>query len=133
MRTPAQALHDAIASGAVDAWHRGEKICLSHAESLHWNVWSFSDKELPQFINPEFIWRPAPAKRRIPFTQATVPKNALWRYKVLPSLWFAPVKYFADGIGFANQHAHYDSHLLNCEYSTDGGVTWQPGSQEVES
>lgn len=106
---------------------------MSHAESLHWNVWSFSDKELPQFNNPEFIWRPAPTKRRIPFTQATVPKWALWRFKD-SNRWFAPIEYCANGITYnGTQYAEYEDHLMKCEYSTDGGATWHPGSLEVES
>lgn len=133
MRTPAQAFRDAITSGAVEAWSRGEKIQTDTANSTTWTFWTGSSDVVPRFADPEFVWRPAPTKRRIPFTQLTIPKGALWRFKD-SNRWFAPIEYCANGITYnGTQYAEYDDHLMKCEYSTDGGATWQPGSQEVES
>ena len=133
MRTEAEAMRDAIASGAVATWHLRKEIQFRSLDGP-FTTWSMGDDKVPFFWCEDLFWRPAPTKRRIPFTQATVPKGALWRLRVKESPFVTVRVYGADGLIL-----NYDLIITwaslseDYEYSTDGGVTWHPGSMEVES
>ena len=131
MRTPAQALRDAIKSGAVEAWGRGQKIQYRGEESP-FTYWTAHEDCAPQFSDEDLFWRPAPAKRRIPFAQATVPKGALWNLRG-GGIWMVALAYNPEGLIFPHPEFVTYRDLASSDYSTDGGATWQPGSQEVES
>lgn len=132
MRTPAQALRDAIASGAVQAWDRGEKIQLDAVDKTGWVFWGGDNHQTPGFSDPDLIWRPAPTKRRIPFTRATVPKGALWNLRNFK--WETALEFRSCDVRFSGGDLMtYERIAEIADYSTDGGVTWQPGSMEVDS
>ena len=134
MRTSAQALRDAIASGAVEAWNRGEKIQCKEEMGIAWGMWDGKEHQTPSFSQPGFLWRPAPTKRRIPFTRDTVPKWALWRVAVGVGPFFTVNVYGADGLILHSDHTVTWKNLAESfEYSMDSGTTWHPGSMEVES
>lgn len=134
MRTSAQALHDAIASGAVAAWHRGEKIQVDVSDKTGWITWRGDSGRTPAFGDPDLTWRLTPAKRRIPFTQLTVPKGALWKMnREDAQSWHLATSYGFDCIRLPIGPWTYENAANELVYSLDGGATWQPGSQEVES
>lgn len=132
MRTSAQAFRDAIKSGAVEAWNRGEKIQHREERAIAWDMWDGKEGHTPSFSSPAWIWRPAPTKRRIPFTRATVPKGALWNLSGGGS-WKVALSYNPEGLVFPHSESVTYRDLASSDYSTDGGATWQPGSMEVES
>lgn len=132
MRTPAQAFRDAIKSGAVEAWNRGEKIQHREERAIAWDMWDGKEDHTPSFSSPAWIWRPAPAKRRILFTQLTIPKGALWN--VRNQKWETILEYSSTHVRFSGgEDMCYENIAENADYSTDGGATWQPGSLEMES
>lgn len=132
MRTPAQALRDAIASGAVEAWNRGEKIQHREEWAIAWDMWEHGKDHAPAFSSATFLWRPAPAKRRIPFTQQTIPKFALWNLRNMK--WETALEFREHEASFSGGDVmEYEKIAETADYSTDGGVTWHPGSLEVQS
>jgi hypothetical protein len=64
MRTPQQALRDAIDSGAVQAWIDGKKIewqSLNHLQdNLTWRDRNVAWNGMPFFDDTSIIWRAAP-------------------------------------------------------------------------
>ena len=132
MRTPAQALRDAIASGAVEAWNQGRVVQLATFSTNEWVDFDVKSDCLPEFTSTIWHWRPAPTKRRIPFTRATVPKGALWNLRG-GGFWMVALCYKPEGLLFPHSEFATYRDLASSDYSTDGGATWQPGSLEVES
>ena len=132
MRTPAQALREAIKSGAVEAFGRGEKIQANDGDG--WNDWeSTQEGRAPVFHLHGTIWRPSPANRRILFTLSTVPKHALWRVGGLGEPFYTVNVYGADGLVLhSNGLVTWASLSESFEYSIDGGVTLAQANQEVE-
>lgn len=131
MRTPAQALREAIKSGAVEAWNRREKIQFRGDEGPFAD-WSLREDYAPQFSDEDLFWRPAPAKRRIPFTLPTVPKHALWRVAGPGHPFYTVNVYGEDGLILnSNTVVTWVNLSESFEYSIDGGVTWERANQEV--
>ncbi len=60
MRTPQQALKDAIDSGAVQAWIEGKKIEGRYVTSPPLQWFSMSENSTPSFQGEDFIWRVTP-------------------------------------------------------------------------
>ena len=132
MRTPAQAFRDAIKSGSVEAWNRGEKIQCKEERAIAWEMWEHGKDHAPAFSSAAFLWRPAPTKRRISFTQATVPKGALWNLR--NEKWETALEFRSCDVRFSGGDLMtYEKIAETADYSTDGGATWHPGSMEVES
>jgi hypothetical protein len=130
MRTPQQALKDAINSGAVQHWIGGGTIQFKELTDMEWF-------NLPQgtahFTSPKLIWRTKPEPTPVPFTQRTVPKNALWRFvQNRPELftdsnsWRVPTEYHLNHISFDEMLFSYRDAMRLLEYSIDGGTTWLP-------
>jgi hypothetical protein len=133
VRTPAQALREAIDSGAVEAWHKGEPI-QSRLNDNPWALWrQASEADCPVFQSASAHWRPAFVKRRIPFTLQTVPKWALWRVAGTSHPFFTVNVYGMDGVIFESRTILWSEIADSFECSLDNGATWSPGSQEVES
>ena len=132
MRTSAQALRDAIASGAVEAWANSAKIQYRIVSDGAWYPFLDGECSIPRFHDDALQWRPAPTKRRIPFTQLTIPKGALWNLR--NEKWGTALEYRKKEVCFSGGDLMtYGKIAETADYSTDGGGTWHPGSMEVES
>ena len=138
MRTSRAALREAVESGVLKAWMRDEKIQFRGEGKTEWLDWS--DPEggcIPAFGNEELYWRPAPEKKHVPFTLDTVPKGAIWRARISPASICVITGYGPNGVTFGPPAApsEHSYEALSCWslYSLDGGLTWHPASQEVES
>lgn len=131
MRTPAQALREAIKSGAVEAFGRGEKIQASDGGG--WEDWEPTHEgHAPVFHLHGTVWRPSPTKRRIPFTLSTAPKHALWRVAGPGHPFYTVNVYGEDGLILnSNTVVTWVNLSESFEYSIDGGVTWERANQEV--
>jgi hypothetical protein len=142
VRTPQQALADAIESGAVQAWIEGKEIELDC--KTHWRTFAKDDpSDWPHFMGTEHRWRPAPTPKLRPWKPEEVPAHA-WIRKNTPEgkeqsenircLIIAASDRGVTYFGTAARFADYAMLLSECEHSTDGGKTWKPcGVMEGES
>ncbi len=134
MRTSRAALREAVESGALKAWMRDEKIQSRRDGEAEWVEWEDrTGGNNPAFGNPDLFWRQAPEKKRVPFCRDTVPKHALWSH---PNgcEWMVATGYGIGGLLFGKASVTYVE-LANegYKFSQNGGLTWHPASQEVES
>lgn len=135
MRTSAEAFIEAVRSGAVKAWADGDPIEWSNP-GYPWKLWRRDAEvpgETPQFGHPDFYWRIPPTKRRVPFTQSSIPKNALFRIEAHPNGWVLLSGYCQQSAIAYGIHVPYNELADQWEMSLDNGATWQPASEEVES
>ena len=98
----------------------------------NWVTYQEHEGSVPIFADNLLVWRPAPTKRRIPFTQLTVPKGALWNLRG-GGFWMVALSYKPEGLIFPHSEFVTYRDIASSDYSLDGGATWQVGSQEVES
>ena len=138
MRTAREALREAVESGAVNAWTKGGEIQFRRNGSVEWGKFQEPESDcIPAFGNEELYWRPAPEKKRVPFTLDTVPKGAIWRARISPASICVITGYGPKGVTFGppaapSEHS-YEALSSWSSYSLDGGLTWHPASREVES
>jgi len=127
MRTPQQALADALASGAVQAWIEGRKLQGKGDNG----VWANVGYNHPSFMNERCYWRPAPTPKLRPWKPEEVPVGALTKTlgKGNEFRWLI-VASCSDGVthcgGTACRSDSVQYMLERCEHSTDGGKTWKP-------
>lgn len=129
MRTPWQAMKDAIESGAVQAWIDGKAIQNKTFNSA--NDWKTVRPTDPNFSSPMALWRPAPE-----------PKFRLWKPEEVPlDAWFKGKNEIAFRLCYADLgmsaivptvasanggHTTLDQVFKEWKHSLDGGKTWHP-------
>jgi len=131
VRTPQQALADAIASGAVQAWIDGKRIQVKQGA----DTWESFTGNWPSVANPQCFWRPAPTPKLRPWRPEEVPVGAQIRH----SDWdgknygrFAIAGVDRDTISWMKEGGFGVTTLQNLienngySHSTDGGKTWLP-------
>ena len=135
MRTPQQALADAIKSGAVQAFADGKKIQVAGIE--HPEDWIDATPLDPNFCGQSIIWRPAPTPRLRPWKNGSeVPKLAIYRNKTWDKdAWSLITGAASTGIECSKYNQivfiSLEEALEEGEHSLDGGKTWHPcGVQE---
>lgn len=129
MRTPQQAMKDAIESGAVQAWIDGKPIEYTGDPTNHWT--KFRGEEPPHFNTPIWHWRPAPEPKLRPWKPEEVPLDAWYRGKngIAFRIAFADLGESAIAKTVANAnggHVTLDHVFKEWTHSTDGGKTWAP-------
>lgn len=117
--------------GVIYAFGTGHTVQLRGLGEAEWIDYC---GEAPEFSNPIIRWRVKPAsKKPTPFTRLTIPKNVIWRYGQLDH-WLTVSRYLADGIVFDPQsHVTYEGLSELTEYSLDGGQSWRPGHDWIDS
>ncbi len=126
MRTPQQAMKEAIESGAVQAWIEGKGIQFKG----HGDWFDFS-QTVPAFCHEVLQWRPAPTSKLRPWRPEDVPVGALVRTlrTGAPFRWMI-VASCSDGVttcGGTTCRTESAQFMFDaCEHSTDGGKTWKP-------
>lgn len=130
MRTPQQAALAALNDGAIYAFGMGFKI---QSRGLGEAEWVDFHGDAPGFTNPSIRWRVKPdAKKEIPFTRLTIPKDAIWKVRK-GGPWMVIQEYGLVSVEFKGvNHLTYEIVASDLEYSRDGGETWHPGHDFID-
>lgn len=135
-RTSRAALREAVESGALKAWMRDEKIQSRRDGEAEWAEWEDrTGGNNPAFGNPDLFWRPAPEKKRVPFTSDTIPVDGWWRRKNDKYTNCRVFSIHSNGVLFPGQAGYMTAFsVLMDEWEwSDDRKHWKPCSLEVES